>query len=514
MATCRETRRRARRAVARGQYDACMRIAMVASECEPYAKTGGLADVVDALARALGRLGHQVDVYLPLYRGLRLPVDPAPVRTALRVPAATAPGRSGHVEVGLLTFPGDGYRVRLVDHPASFDRAGLYGEGGADYADNGGRFALLGRAALEAIRADGLAVDIVHGHDWQAGPVLLHLRHSYAADPIVGRAASQLTCHNLAYHGWTPRAQAWRFGLPPSVGKPDGVDLLREGLGHADLVNTVSPTYAQETLGPAYGAGVDDVLRGLGDRYVGIMNGIDTVLWDPAHDPVQAAPFSRRDVAGKARCKADLLARHGLTSGAGRGWDLRGAPLMGLVGRLDPQKGFDLLTGAAPAMLRMGVRIVVLGTGDARLVAGLQALAARHPDRLVVLDRFDRDEARRIYAASDAFLMPSRFEPSGQGQLIAMRYGSVPIVRATGGLADTVFDADARPRAGNGFTFEPATPAALRETVRRAVAAYRDAGRWSVVVRRGMAEDHSWAVPAAEYVAAYERAIAVHAARR
>lgn len=185
---------------------------------------------------------------------------------------------------------------------------------------------------------------------------------------------------------------------------------------------------------------------------------------------------------------------------------------MGLVGRLDPQKGFDLLTGAAPAMLRMGVRIVVLGTGDARLVAGLQALSARHPDRLAVLDRFDRDEARRIYAASDAFLMPSRFEPSGQGQLIAMRYGSVPIVRATGGLADTVFDADAQPRTGNGFTFEPATPAGMREAIRRAVAAYRDPGRWAALVQRGMAEDHSWAVPAAEYVAAYERAIAVHAA--
>jgi len=490
-----------------------MRIAMVASECEPYAKTGGLADVVDALSRALGRLGHEVDVYLPLYRGVRVPADPPPMRATVRVPAATGRRRSGHVEVGLLTFVDDGYRVRLVDHPPSFDRAGLYGEAGADYPDNAGRFTLLGRTALETIRAEGRPVQMVHGHDWQAGPVLLHLGHGYAADPVVGLAASQLTCHNLAYHGWTPRREAWRLGLPASVGQRAGVDLLREGLGHADVVNTVSPTYARETLGPAYGAGVDDLLRGLGDRYVGIMNGIDTVLWDPAHDPVQAAPFSRRDPAGKARCKADLLARHGLASGIGRGWDERGAPLMGLVGRLDPQKGFDLLTGAAPALLRMGVRLVVLGTGDARLVAGLQALATRRPDRLVVLDRFDRDEARRIYAASDAFLMPSRFEPSGQGQLIALRYGSVPVVRATGGLADTVFDADARPRKGNGFTFQAATPAALRDAVRRTVAAYRDPARWAALVRRGMAEDHSWAVPAREYVAAYERAIAIHARR-
>jgi len=487
---------------------------MVASECEPYAKTGGLADVVDALSRALGRQGHEVDVYLPLYRGTRLPRSGTSVRTTLRVPVATGPQRTGRVAVDLLSVAGDGYRVHLVDHPASFDRAGLYGEAGADYPDNAGRFALLGRTVLEAIRTAGEPVDIVHGHDWQAGPVLLHLRHGYATDPVVGRAASQLTCHNLAYHGWTPRSEAWRLGLPATVGKPEGVDLLREGLSHADLVNTVSPTYARETLGPAYGAGVDDLLRGLGKRYVGIMNGIDSALWDPAADPVQAAPFSGRDLTGKAACKADLLARHGLAPGVGRGWDGRGAPLMGLVGRLDPQKGFDLLTGAAPALLRMGVRLIVLGTGDARLVAGLQALAARHPDRLVVLDRFDRDEARRIYAASDAFLMPSRFEPSGQGQLIALRYGSVPIVRATGGLADTVWDADVRPRQGNGFTFDAATPAALREAVRRAVAAYRDPARWAALIRRGMAEDHGWAVPAAEYVAAYERAIAVHQERR
>lgn len=484
-----------------------MRIAMVASECEPFAKTGGLADVVDALSRALGHLGHDVDVYLPRYRGTPLPAGVEASRRSVNVPVATSARRMGAVEVGLVTIPVDGYRVRLVDHPPSFDRAGLYGEAGTDYADNAGRFALLGRTALETIRTEDRPVDVIHGHDWQAGPVLLLTRHLEAAAGASARAATMLTCHNLAYHGWTPRVQAWRLGLPGRVGQPDGVDLLREGLGHADLVNTVSPTYAHETLGPEYGAGVDDLLRGLGDRYLGIMNGIDTALWDPAADPVQAAPFSRADPTGKARCKAELLARHGLSSGVGRGWDRRGAPLMGLVGRLDPQKGFDLLTGAAPALLRMGVRLVVLGTGDPRLVAGLQALAARQPDRLAVLDRFDRDEARRIYAACDAFLMPSRFEPSGQGQLIALRYGSLPIARATGGLADTVFDADAMPRQGNGFTFGPAQPAALREAVRRAVAAYRNADRWAALMRRGMAEDHSWAVPAAQYVAAYGRAI-------
>ena len=214
------SRHRTRR-TRRGGYDARVRIAMVASECEPYAKTGGLADVVDALSRALGRLGHEVDVYLPLYRGVRSPADPPPVRSTIRVPVATSPRRSGHVEVGLLTFAGDGYRVRLVDHPPSFDRAGLYGEAGADYPDNAGRFALLGRTALETIRTEGRTVDIVHGHDWQAGPLLLHLRHGYASDPVVGRAASQLTCHNLAYHGWTPAEGGVAAG-PARVGRAAG----------------------------------------------------------------------------------------------------------------------------------------------------------------------------------------------------------------------------------------------------------------------------------------------------
>ena len=267
----------------------------------------------------------------------------------------------------------------------------------------------------------------------------------------------------------------------------NGVDLLRAAIGTADLVNTVSPGFARESLEPEMGAGVDDLLRGLGDRYSGIVNGIDTELWDPATDTTLPATYSRDEMAGKAICRADLAARHGLDADG---------PIFGMVGRLDPQKGFDLVTGAAERLVAAGGRLIVLGTGAHGLVADLQALAARMPDRIVVLDRFDRDEARRIYAGADAFLMPSRFEPCGQGQMIALRYGTIPVVRRTGGLADTVFDADAQPD-GNGFVFGPAEPAALLDAATRTIAAWHDRPRWSALIARGMVIDHSWDGPAA-----------------
>jgi starch synthase len=478
-----------------------MRIAMVASECEPWAKTGGLADVVDALSRALGRpdpggLGHEVDVYLPWYRDLTPPGQLVPLE--LRVPVGDASGELRHETVTLWSGEADGYRLRLVEHAPSFDRASYYMDATGDYRDNPARFTLLGRAALEAIRAEARPVDVVHGHDWQAGPALLSLRHRYAGDPLLGRAATMLTCHNLAYHGWTPRADAWQLDLPASVGKHDGIDLLREAIRVADMVNTVSPNYARESLTPEFGGGLDDALRARGERYIGIINGIDTGLWDPATDPTLVAPYDASDLTPKALTRADLMQRHGLDPAG---------PLLGLIGRLDPQKGFDLVTGAAPELVAMGARLIVLGTGHEQLVAGLVELAAEHPDRIAVLERFDRDEARRIYAGADLFLMPSRFEPCGQGQLIAMRYATPPVVRHSGGLADTVIDADVDSARGTGFVFGPASPEALVEAVRRALAALADEARFRHIQANGMARDHSWRLPAQEYEAAYRRAM-------
>ncbi|MEP7360969.1 MAG: glycogen/starch synthase [Chloroflexota bacterium] len=474
-----------------------MRIAMVASECEPFAKTGGLADVVDALSRALGQLGHEVDVYLPRYRGIDL--LPKTDSLELEVPMGT-----GSVPVALHSAQTRGYRLRLVDHGYSFDRPDYYVVEpgvGPDYPDNGWRFTLLGRAALEAMRVENHVADVLHGHDWEASPAILSLVHGYRALPEFSKVATVLTCHNLAYHGWVPRSEAaLQLGLPDSIGGPDAVDLLREGLIAADLATTVSPTFARESLEGWIGEGVDDVLRegaSVG-RYLGIINGLDNELWNPAIDADLPARYSAVDLAGKQTCRSELCAELGLDADG---------PILAMVSRLDPQKGFDLLTAATPGILELGARICVLGTGDKRMVAELQRLAIRNPGRLAVVDRFDRSLARRMYAGADSFLMPSRFEPCGQSQMIAMRYGTPPIVRFTGGLVDTVIDADEHPDTGTGFGFGPADPWALIEAVGRALAAYVEPERWSAVVQRAMATDFSWRQPALEYVAAYRKLI-------
>jgi starch synthase len=468
---------------------------MVASECEPYAKTGGLADVVDALSRALGRLGHEVDVYLPKYRGLE-PPGPA---EELRLAVWEGVGHTANVR--LLTAQANGYRLRLVDYPTFFDRPTYYMQDGADYPDNGARFALLGRAALEAMGVEKRPVDVLHGHDWEGAPALLLLRHRYWTEPV-GAAATVLTCHNLAYHGWVPRWQvAGQLDLPEWIGTEHGVSLLADGILNSDMVNTVSPGFARESLVDGLGSGMEGVLRFIGDRYEGIINGLDTELWDPATDTALAANFSASDLAGKAACRAALCGETGL--------DPEG-PILGMVSRLDAQKGFDLVAAAAPGLVASGARLCILGTGDHSLLAGLRYMAARRPDRICVLDRFDRALSRRIYAGADIFLMPSRFEPCGQSQMIAMRYGTVPVVRATGGLLDTVVDADADAERGNGFMFGPTNGWALAEACWRAMGAMEDRSRWSAIQQHGMAVDWKWDGPAQEYVNLYRRAIAIH----
>jgi starch synthase len=464
---------------------------MVTSECEPFAKTGGLADVVDALARALGQLGHEVDVYLPRYRGVA-PPGPADALD-LHVPTPF-----GAVKVTVLSSQANGYRLRLVDRPQSFDRPTYYGEG-VDYPDNSWRFTLLGRSALETMRAEGRPVDVIHAHDWEGAPAILLLRHRYDDSAALGKPGTVLTCHNLAYHGWTPRDQvAPQLDLPDEIGVPAGVNLLLEGILAADMVNTVSPGFARESLSPEYGAGMDAALRSLGDTYLGILNGIDTSLWDPATDAEIAATFTSDDLSGKDACRQQLCDELALDPGG---------PLFAMVSRLDSQKGFDLVAAAASEMLSDGARICVLGTGHAELVQGLRQLSDEFPSRVAVAERFDRGLARRMYAGADCFLMPSRFEPCGQSQMISMRYGTVPVVRATGGLADTVIDSDADPVNGNGFSFFDPHSDYLVDAARRAMKAIADTDRWRQVQARGMAEDWSWRSPARDYVAMYRRAI-------
>ncbi|MEW6223105.1 MAG: glycogen/starch synthase [Chloroflexota bacterium] len=489
-----------------------MRVALLAAECEPWAKTGGLADVVDALARALGRLPEAgtelaapVDVFLPRYRSVPVPAD-ATREPVLRIedPAGGAP-----IEVTIVDVAADGYRLRLVDVPRAFDRDGFY-----DHPDDPWRFAVLCRAALAALRRDGTPLDVLHVHDWHTGPALLErARGEVAGDPFLARMAVVATLHNLAYHGWTPLAQVQQLGLVPGEplagSNPDGIDLLRTAIERSEIVNTVSPGFAREALTPAFGMGLDEALRAKGDRFLGILNGIDPAVWDPATDAAIAAPYSRASPGGKAACRRDLLGRLGFDP------DDDGA-VAGMIGRMDPQKGFDLLADGARDLLAAGVRIVVQGSGHASLADPFRALAAASPARVALIERFDRDMARRIYAGADLFLMPSRFEPCGQGQMIALRYGTPPVVRRTGGLADSVIDADERPGEGTGFVFDAATPRALVAAVVRA-AALRAAGTgaWAALVDRGMAVDFAWDTgPASAYLAAYRRAVAIRRAER
>jgi len=520
-----------------------MRVVCISAECEPWAKTGGLGDVVDALARALGvrRRANQdsdagtphvvqsqvwvgtgaimgvgdgglagevegpVDVFLPKYRGVDAPAD----ATSRSLPVPDPLAESGVTEVTLVEFEARGYRVRLVDHPPAFDRDGYYGDENGDYPDNGWRFGLLCRAALEALMADGRPVDVLHLHDWQAMPAVLLRDCAYEAYPLIARAAVMVTIHNLAYQGWLTCDQAAGMAFPDELAhalKPgaDGLLLLREGIERAELVNTVSPGYAREILTPEFGLGLEQVLAGRGHRLGGILNGLDMAVWDPATDGALAANYSRGKLNGKAECRRVLLAELGFDPDDP-------SPVLGMIGRLDPQKGFDLLTGAAPALMAAGARLVVLGTGDPKIVRGLHELAVKNPKSVAVVEAFDRGLARRIYAGVDLYVMPSRFEPCGQGQMIALRYGTPVIVHRTGGLADTVIDVDDFPADGTGFVHGAATVAALTDACRRAIGHHRRGGaEWAALQDRGMAVDWSWeAGPAEQYAASYRRAISL-----
>ena len=483
---------------------AALHVVLLAAECEPWAKTGGLADAVDALARALGQVAGAdlelpIEVFLPRYAGMQVPPERVITERRVRVPDALA-GPAVTTEATIVDVDADGYRLRLVDLPAAFDRpGGYYGDASGDYPDNAWRFGLFCRAALAILEAEGRRPDLLHVHDWHAAPVLRY------AGPAT---ASLLTVHNLAYHGWTPPDRVSQLGPEWAVAtgtSAPGVDLLAAGIGLADLVNTVSPGFAAEALGPAFGMGLDGDLRARGDRFFGILNGLDTDLWNPATDAAIAAPYARADRRGKAACRTDLLERVGFDPSDAE-------PVIGMIGRLDPQKGFDLLAEAAPALLADGFRLVIQGSGPPELVGGLRRLAARRPDAVALIERFDREMARRIYAGTDGFLMPSRFEPCGTGQMVALRYGTPPIVHATGGLADTVVDEFDHPGAGTGFVFRHATAHGLLWACREFALRFRAGGdAWEALLDRGMVVDFDWRTAAAPaYVAAYRRAVALH----
>jgi starch synthase len=484
---------------------------MVAPEVAPWAKTGGLADVLEGLPPALERLGHSTLVVLPRYRGVELPPGTEAIPRTVKLGSATLQVITHVARIS------ERRRVAFVDHPASFDRAGLYGEGGSEYKDNDERFALLSVAALDVGESDaGGPFDILHAHEWQSGLAPALLATEPARWPTLSRAGRVFTIHNFAYQGVFPRESVPALGLPWALYRMDGGEFwgrfsfLKTGINYSDLVTTVSPNYARETKEPEFGCGLEGVLDSRGDRYLGILNGIDTGVWDPASDRWLPAKYGPDNMAGKRACKRALLERFRLPVGD----DAMNRPLIGLVSRLVNQKGLDLIAAARKQLVDLDATWVFLGTGDPVHEEMLRTLAAEHPTRVGVFIGFDESLAHLIEAGSDMFLMPSRFEPCGLNQLYSLRYGTVPIVRAVGGLDDTVQSYTSRARKATGFKFSEATPDALVRTVRQAVRLFEDRDAWTRLQRQGMAEDHAWTTSAREYVKVYRRARVDAAARQ
>jgi starch synthase len=475
-----------------------LHVAFVTSEMSPFAKTGGLADISAALPKALGRLGHRVTVVLPRYASIPYPAGE--FRGSVHVPVDAVNRSAGFYRRGLA----DNVEAVFIEHPAFFDRPHLYGVGNADYEDNRLRFAFLSRAALEYFRSRGERPDVFHAHDWQTGLVPVYLKCFYWDDPTLYHMPTLFTIHNLAYQGNFGADTTGVLGLPDHVGRGPlefhgGVSYMKGGIVFSELVNTVSPTYAREIQSPEHGHGFDHILRSRVADLEGVLNGVDYEEWDPSVDPHIAVNYSSRSLKGKAACKRDLLRTMGLPEDP----DL---PVIGIISRLVHQKGFDIVVGAWYDLLHRPLRMVVLGTGERAIQDGFRALAARAPDRFAVQFAYDNALAHRIEAGADVFLMPSRYEPCGLTQMYSMRYGTVPIVRTTGGLADTVEPFDEAAGTGTGFRFDMPDGTGLMWAIDEALRVYGRPKAWTKLMRNGMARDFSWDRSAAQYVDLFRRA--------
>jgi starch synthase len=474
-----------------------MKIMMVASEAVPFSKTGGLADVVGALPKALRKLGHEVAVVLPRYRMTRLQ-DPATLFPALTVPL----GPSLHFP-SILTVVEGGVKFYFVEYPMFFDRAALYGTPEGDYPDNAERFGLLCRAAVEIAQLD-FRPDLFHCHDWQSALVPVLLRTLYARSPAVGRTPILFTIHNLGYQGLFRPEILGQLGLPASLFTIDGlefygkVNLLKGGLVYSDAISTVSRGYAREIQTEEYGFGLDGLLRYRSLVLSGILNGVDYTEWNPATDRYLAANYSPEDLSGKRQCKRDLLGLFGLPP------EFLDKPLIGIVSRLTAQKGADLIAESAEELMAGDLAMVVLGTGDAYYENLFRRLAERYAGKLAVRIAYDDAIAHKIEGGADMFLMPSRYEPCGLNQIYSLKYGTVPIVRATGGLDDTVEPFDPKTGRGTGFKFTEYSGKAMLGAIRAALEVYRNPSLWRKLMLNGMSRDYSWEASAAQYVKLYE----------
>jgi starch synthase len=476
-----------------------MHIAFAASECVPFSKTGGLADVVGALPRALAALGHQVSVYLPRYRQTKL-ADPQTVVRSITIPFDDKYRFCSVVTAGTST----GVRFYFVEYPPYFDREALYGTAAGDYPDNAERFALFSRAVLEAAKVLGVP-HVFHCHDWQSALVPVMLRTLYAEDPAFRDVATVFTIHNMGYQGLFPPDILPLLMLPwdlLTISKMEffgQINFLKGALVYSDFISTVSKKYSHEIQTAEYGFGLEGVLRDRAATVTGILNGVDYDEWNPQTDKFIAAKYSPQDLSGKLKCKQDLLQAFGIANADAK------VPVIGIVSRFAAQKGFDLIAQIMDRLAREEMIMVVLGSGDKLFEEMFQRLNKQFPNKISAKVAFDNAIAHKIEAGADMFLMPSHYEPCGLNQIYSLKYGTVPIVRATGGLDDTIEPWDARTGKGTGFKFTDYTGEALLATIKQALLDYQDPSSWQTLMRNGMSRDFSWNASAREYGKIYER---------
>jgi starch synthase len=481
-----------------------MKILFASSEAHPLIKTGGLADVSASLPRAIVNLHHDIRLILPAYRSVLKQGNRVELAAHLELPGVDGPVR---ILVGRL--PGSKVTAYLVDSPAHFDREGnpYTMDDGLPWPDNAERFSVFCRAVhAVAVDAAGLdwRADIVHCNDWQSGLVPLMLAETPRAP------ASIFTIHNLAYQGMFDRKTFTTLGLPPHWWSMNALEFhehfsfIKGGLVFADWLTTVSPTYAQEIRTPAFGYGLEGLLNHRADTLTGILNGVDYAIWNPGSDPHIPVPYNRRSLSNKLENKHALLEHFSLPV-------KDSAPLFAIISRLVNQKGIDLVLETLPMLIKQDAQLVVLGTGDKLLEAALRKAGKENPENIGLHIGYDESLAHHIEAGADAFLMPSRFEPCGLNQIYSLRYGTVPVVRRTGGLADTVVDATAQTladRTATGFCFDAPTAPALWDAMERAIQHYREPERWQQLIETGMGQDFSWRRSAERYIDLYTRVLA------
>ncbi len=480
-----------------------MKIVHAASEFYPYAKTGGLADAVASLSGALADNGHEVSVFLPGYRAALEHKDAAQAERVLRL----------KIEMGDQFLSGDvrmfspkrNLKIYLVCREEFFDRRNPYGTGERDYEDNADRFIFFCKGVVETLRLADLQADVVHSHDWQGALLPMLVRDAERRHDVTLAVKTVFTIHNIAYQGLFPRTVFARTNLPEDLNSMDGleyyeqVNLLKGGILFADRVTTVSPQYAHEIQTPEFGNGLDGVVQTRADDIVGLLNGVDMAVWNPATDPLLPVRYSATNLAGKLACRAELLKRCGFTAG------YKG-PVFGVVCRFAEQKGLDLLLANKDFFLKHDCRLVVLGSGEKRYEDALRKLVEQAPAKISLSARLDEAMSHLIEAGSDFFLMPSLFEPCGLNQMYSQVYGTIPVVSRVGGLIDTVTDADEFPATGTGLMAAP-TAESLGDALTRAMKLFAEPARLAAVQKRGMARDFSWKIAAAGYEKLYQESV-------